>query len=147
MTISRIRLTLAVLSFAGYCALCTPGARALDPSQKITQYAHRTWTVRDGFTKGPVLAITQTTDGYVWLGTSFGLERFDGMRAVPWKPEDPRLPSPVIVSLLDGHDGTLWIGTLRGLVSWKSGRATEYEQLAGLSIDALTEGPDETVWA
>jgi signal transduction histidine kinase/ligand-binding sensor domain-containing protein len=144
---TRVRLTLAVLSFAECGALCTSGACALDALQHVTQYAHRTWTVREGFTKGPVSAITQTTDGYLWLGTSFGLVRFDGVRAVPWEPEHPRLPSPVIVSLLDGHDGTLWIGTLRGLVSWKSGRATEYEQLAGLSIDALTEGPDETVWA
>ena len=146
--ITRVRLTLAVLSFAAYATLCTPRALALDPSEHITQYAHRTWTVREGFTKGPVVAITQTPDGYLWLGTTFGLVRFDGVRAVPWvPPEGPRLPSPDILSLFSGHDGTLWIGTLRGLVSWKSGRATEYEQLAGFAVEALTEGPDGTVWA
>jgi Two component regulator propeller len=140
---TRIRLTLAVLSFAQCGTLCAPGARALDPSQHVTQYVHRTWTVREGFTKGAVLRITQTTDGYLWLGTAFGLMRFDGVRAVPWvPPEGPRLPSPVIISLLAGHDGTLWIGTYQGLVSWKSGRTTEYEQLAGLAVDALTGSRD-----
>jgi len=145
---TRIRLTLAVFSFAAYGGLFAPDARALDPSQHITQYAHRSWTVRGGFTKGPLLAITQTTDGYLWLGTGSGLVRFDGVRAAPWlPPESARLPSPVVRSLLTGHDGTLWIGTVRGLVGWKSGRATEYEQLSGRDVYALTEGPDGTVWA
>jgi ligand-binding sensor domain-containing protein/signal transduction histidine kinase len=148
MTTRPIWLTLSVLSFAGCFASCTSSARALDLPEQITLYAHRTWTVREGFTKGPVHAITQTMDGYLWLGTTAGLVRFDGIRAVPWlPPEGPRLPSPVILSLLDGHDGTLWIGTLRGLVSWKSGRATTYEQLAGLNVASLTEGPNGTVWA
>jgi ligand-binding sensor domain-containing protein/signal transduction histidine kinase len=145
---TRIRLTLAVLGFAAYAGLFTPDAGALDLSEHITQYRHRTWTVREGFTRGPVFAITQTPDGYLWLGTGSGLVRFDGVRAAPWvPPESARLPSPVVRSLLTGHDGTLWIGTLRGLVSWKLGRATEYEQLAGLDVDVLTEGPDGTVWA
>jgi len=144
----RPRLALAVLSLAGYVTLCVPDARALDPTQHVTQYSHRAWTVREGFIKGAVYSITQTPDGYLWLGTRSGLVRFDGARAVSWAPpEVPSLPSPVIVSLLNGHDGTLWIGTLRGLVSWKPGRATEYPQLADLSITALTEDPDGTVWA
>jgi signal transduction histidine kinase/ligand-binding sensor domain-containing protein len=145
---TRIWLMLAGLSFAAYGTSFSPSARALDSSQHITQYAHRTWTIREGFTKGPVFAITQTTDGYLWLGTALGLVRFDGVRAVPWVPPDgARLPSPDVASLLTAHDGALWIGTLRGLVAWKSGRATEYEQLAGLDVLALSEDPDGTVWA
>ena len=98
--------------------------------------------------KDQVFALTQTPDDYLWLGTGFGLLRFDGVRAVPWvPPAGARLPSPLVLSLLTGHDGTLWIGTLRGLVGSKSGRATECEQLAGLDVYALTEGRDGTVWA
>jgi signal transduction histidine kinase/ligand-binding sensor domain-containing protein len=145
---TQIRLMLVGLSFAACGALIIPGARALDSSHHITQYAHRTWTIREGFTKGPVFAITQTMDGYLWLGTALGLVRFDGVRAVPWVPPDgARLPSPNVASLLTTHDGALWIGTLRGLVAWKSGRATEFEQLAGLDVLALSEDPDGTVWA
>jgi signal transduction histidine kinase/ligand-binding sensor domain-containing protein len=147
-TTARMQLTAAVLSFAAYCTFLAPGACALDPSQHVTQYAHRTWTIRAGFTTGPVFAITQTTDGYLWLGTVRGLVRFDGVRAVPWVPPGgARLPSSEIRTLLTGHDGTLWIGTKQGLVSWKSGRTTEYEPLAGLAVYALTEGSDGTVWA
>lgn len=58
----------------------TTRAHALNPTQRIIQYAHRTWTLRGGFTKRPVFAITQTPDGYLWLGTGFGFLRFDGVR-------------------------------------------------------------------
>src|SRR6266850_4922062 len=94
-------------------------AFALDASLDISQYAHTAWTIRDGFTKGPINAIAQTPDGYLWLGTGFGLVRFDGVRAVPWQPKEGQLPSSVVGPLLVARDGTLWIGTLKGLASWK----------------------------
>ena len=79
------------------------------------QYAHTAWTIRDGFLKGGVRSIAQTSDGYLWLVTEFGLVRFDGVRAVPWTPPSGQsLPSTNIRSLLAARDGTLWIGTLEG---------------------------------
>jgi len=142
------RLTLAIVTLAGSIGFRPPDARALDPAQHVTQYSHRAWSIREGIVKGVVSGITQTPDGYLWLGTRFGLVRFDGARAIPWgPPEGPRLPSPVIISLLTGRDGTLWIGTLRGLVSWRSGVGTEYPVFAGMSVGVLSEGPDGTIWA
>jgi ligand-binding sensor domain-containing protein len=59
---------------------------ALDPSLDISQYAHTSWTVRDGFAAGTAFAMAQTPDGYLWLGTEFGLVGFDGVRRVFWQP-------------------------------------------------------------
>ncbi len=59
---------------------------ALNPSLDISQYAHTAWTVRDGFSLGNIYAIAQTPDGYLWLGSEFGLFRFDGLRFTPWQP-------------------------------------------------------------
>ena len=61
-------------------AVC-PCACALNPSLDINQYAHNAWTIRDGFFKGVIMSIAQTPDGYLWLGTEFGLRRFDGVRS------------------------------------------------------------------
>src|SRR5678809_1337652 len=86
-----------------------PCAFALNPALDISQYAHSTWKIRDGFPKGQVTSIAQTPDGYLWLGTEFGLVRFDGVRNTPWQaPPDQHLPSDYIFSLLAARDGTLW---------------------------------------
>ena len=91
---------------AGVLLMC-PRAFALNPALDVSQYAHTAWKIRDGFTKGGILSIAQTPDGYLWLGTEFGLVRFDGVRAVPWQPPaGQQLPANFVRNLLASRDGT-----------------------------------------
>jgi signal transduction histidine kinase/ligand-binding sensor domain-containing protein len=130
----------------GVLLLCSPDARGLDAALDVSQYAHTAWKVRDGFAKGRINSIAQTLDGYLWLGTDFGLYRFDGVRAVPWQPPGgQQLPSNTIVRLLVARDGTLWIGTLKGLASWKDGRITQYPEVS-TQIGPLLQDREGTVW-
>ncbi len=124
-----------------------PRAYGLDPALEVSQYAHTAWTIRGGFFKGVISSIAQTPDGYLWLGTEFGLLRFDGIRVVPWQPPGgEHLPSDHIWSLLAARDGTLWVGTKNGLVSWKDGKIKQYAELVGQSIPSLLEDREGTVW-
>ena len=50
----------------------------MDPDRAMSQYVHDRWGTEQGFPRGPVYAITQTPDGYLWIGTEAGLVRFDG---------------------------------------------------------------------
>jgi signal transduction histidine kinase/ligand-binding sensor domain-containing protein len=127
--------------------LACPCAFALNPALDVSQYAHTAWKIREGFTKGTIGSIAQTPDGYLWLGTEFGLLRFDGVRNVPWQPPpDQHLPSNQITRLLVALDGTLWIGTDKGLASWKDGKLTQYPELAGQKIVRLLEDREGSVW-
>ena len=64
----------------GLALLCLVGeARALDPNHTLSQYLREKWTADNNFPGGAVDAITQTADGYLWLGTEKGLVRFDGV--------------------------------------------------------------------
>src|SRR5215470_4416658 len=120
---------------------------ALNPSLAANQYAHTAWRVRDGFAKGEIQAIAQTADGYLWLGTTFGLFRFDGMRAVPWDSiSQTSLPSNNVWSLVGARDGALWIGTTRGLARWNGRTLTSFDQLAGQIVGHLLEDRDGVVW-
>ncbi|HWY59985.1 MAG TPA: two-component regulator propeller domain-containing protein [Terriglobales bacterium] len=133
---------LAGLLIARTCAF------ALNPALDVSQYAHTAWKIRDGFAKGSILSIAQTPDGYLWLGTAFGLYRFDGVRSVLWQPPpDQQFPSNTITNLVVARDGTLWIGTWSGLASWKNGRLTQYAELAGSAIFALVEDRVGSIWA
>ena len=141
-------VVLIATSFLACVLLACPTAFALNPSLDASQFAHTSWKIREGFSRGQINAIAQTPDGYLWLGTEFGLLRFDGIKNVPWQPPgDQHLPSNWIFSLLATRDGTLWIGTSKGLVSWKNGKLTSYKELAGLYIFKLLEDRDGTVWA
>jgi signal transduction histidine kinase/ligand-binding sensor domain-containing protein len=122
-----------------------PCAVALNPSLYANQYAHTAW--KDGFFRSQFSSVAQTPDGYLWLGTEFGLFRFDGVRAVPWQPPpNEHLSSSYIRRLLATRDGTLWIGTLKGLASWRDGKLTQYDELAELYIFSLLEDREGTVW-
>src|SRR6185295_18704289 len=123
-TVARRVVLLLLLS-----AVCRSAA-ALDTALDASQYAHTSWKIREGFVKGAITTIAQTPDGYLWLGTDFGLLRFDGVRAIPWQPpRDQPLPSSYITRLVAARDGTLWIGTLSGLASWKDGTLSQYAEL------------------
>jgi ligand-binding sensor domain-containing protein len=142
----RAHLT-AVLRLAMVLACCSC-VFALDPSLDISQYAHTSWKIRDGFINGSIVAIAQSSDGYLWLGTEFGLARFDGVRAVPWQPPTgQQLPSNNILTLLFARDDTLWIGTLSGLASWRDGQLTTYPEMEGQMIISLLQDREGAIWA
>ena len=138
---SSAALFLSILLASCACAL------ASDNSLDVSQYAHTAWKIREGFTKGTIFSIAQTPDGYLWLGTEFGLVRFDGVQAIPWKPPaGEQLPGSWINALLVTRDGTLWIATEKGLASWKEGKLTQYPEVAGHVVTALLEDASGTLW-
>src|SRR5262245_10501452 len=60
----------------------------------------RAYRIADGLPSNIVNAIAQDRDGYLWLGTSSGLVRFDGANFVLWGADvDPALPSESISAL------------------------------------------------
>lgn len=122
-------------------------AESLNPAYAIDSYAHATWTRRGGAFIGTPSAIAQTKDGYLWLGTEFGLTRFDGVRFVPWRsPSGSPFDTQPVVALRGTPDGSLWIGTARGLGRWLNGTLTQYQELAGRYVTSIQEDADGAVW-
>jgi signal transduction histidine kinase/ligand-binding sensor domain-containing protein len=143
-----MKATLALITIGGLMLLLgTCPALALDPSLDLSQYGHTAWTARDGFSVGAIFAMAQTPDGYLWLGTEFGLFRFDGLHAVPWQPPAGRQLPKTPYALLVSRDGTLWIGTFAGLVSWNGNKLTEYPEVGPAFVTSLLEDREGTVWA
>ena len=65
-----------------------------------------------------ISCICQDQAGYIWIGTDYGLNRFDGYRFTTYlnHPEDSTsLDYNVVVSVFCDRDGRLWVGTSRGL--------------------------------
>ena len=91
---------------------------ALDPSRPPNRYGHDVWLASDGLPQEFVQAVTQTRDGYLWIGSLGGLFRFDGVRFTVFDPGNtPGLKDARILALSQGRDGALWIGTAAGGVA------------------------------
>ena len=83
---------------------------ALDPNRSIAQYIHDVWGSDKGFPGGPVNAITQTPDGYLWIAIAKGLLRFDGLNFKYFQHSNtPELPAGPVLGLAVDSEGTLWI--------------------------------------
>src|SRR6266436_5860398 len=65
------------------------------------------WRVEEGLPDNIVDAITQTPDGYLWLGTQGGLVRFDGVRFST--VDDPAFKIERVRQLYVDRSGRLWV--------------------------------------
>lgn len=123
---------------------------ALEPSSPLSDYARQTWLMENGLPQNTVQALTQTGDGFVWLGTEAGLVRFDGIGFQVFdRNSNPALPSGDIRCLLQTHDGALWVGTGAGLVRWRDGVVKTFSTRDGLpdnGVVALQESADGVLW-
>ena len=85
-------------------------AAAIDPNRDLSQYIHDEWGTAKGFPGGQVYAITQTSDGYLWIGAEKGLVRFDGLNFHLFQHANtPVIPVGPIRSLVADNEGSLWI--------------------------------------
>src|SRR5947208_13792776 len=70
------------------------------------------WTTQKGLPESSVFSLFQTRDGYLWVGTGYGLARFDGIHFNTFDEADaPGLSSGKIVRLFEDSRGNLWVGT------------------------------------
>lgn len=124
---------------------------AIDREAGLLQMRHRAWATRDG-APGPVLAIAQTLDGWLWIGTPAGLYRFDGVAFERMSSlGGVRLRSPAVRSLTVDHTGALWIGYLYGGIDRYAGlvlkRYGTEQGLPTATVGRIAVDSHGTVWA
>lgn len=124
---------------------------ALDPGKPVEFYRHNVWTAEDGLPMNTVISITQTPDGYIWLGTETGLVRFDGLEFDVFSSENtPELLNNLILSLHSGQGGELWIGTRGGGITCFQDETfhtmTTRDGLLDNEVWTIMETGDGAVW-
>jgi signal transduction histidine kinase/ligand-binding sensor domain-containing protein len=134
------------LCAAACWVLLGPQSEASDSNKPLTEYTHTVWTHKDGIPSAFIYSIAQTRDGYLWLATTDGLVRFDGVRFVHWRPETGHTALlGVVRSLCAAQDGSLWIGTATGLVGRIRGEdLTTFS--VGVQAEAMLEDRDGKLW-
>lgn len=106
--------------------------------------------IEDGLPNSAVWKILQDSEGYMWLGTPDGLNRYDGhsFRVYHYVPEDPSsLRDEHITSIHEDRSGVLWIRTQQG---WLEKYDREQDQFThyriGSWITAVYEDRSGVLW-
>ncbi len=85
---------------------------------QISRLRFQRLNVEHGLPQSRVTAITQDSQGFIWLGSEDGLSRFDGHQFVVYR-EDKQKPRSffghTIFAIFVDLTGVLWIGTDKGL--------------------------------
>ena len=112
-----------------------------------------TFDVTDGLGYGPVNAILQDRQGYLWVGTNGGVSRFDGSEFTTFTQDDG-LPANGVIDIVEDRNGNLWFGTRRNGVcrynpQTSSGKTwttfkTDDDNLNRVS--SLVEDRDGNIW-
>ncbi len=114
-----------------------------------TEYHHTMWTADNGL--GAVFDIQQASDGYLWLTTSTGVFRFDGVRFESVEEAtNGAVPNSEIHSAFLSSSGGVWLKTrAAGLLFWDHGRLsvfTDRRCTPALQMEGLAEDKDGTLW-
>ncbi|WP_348698976.1 two-component regulator propeller domain-containing protein [Duganella fentianensis] len=108
--------------------------------------------VEQGLTQETVTAILQDKQGYLWLGTQAGLNRYDGYRITAFKntPNDSAsLQDNYIQALYEDAQGAIWVGSRGGLDRYDAATRT-FAHLLGrersISVTAIISDGKQGLW-
>lgn len=112
--------------------------------------------VKDGLSDDKATAIVRDTEGFVWIATQDGLNRFDGKSIVTYffdKNDSTSLPSNVISALCLDNDGDLWVGTRDGGLSFFNRETNDFTNydidnstIISNSINAIELDNEGNLW-
>ena len=106
-----VRFTLLV-----FLAFFSIAASGQNQSGSIYDFDIKHWNSADGLSSNSVRAVSQDQQGYLWIGTLYGLNRFDGHHFTQFSTKTSRqLASNSINKLLLDQQGYMWVGTKAGL--------------------------------
>lgn len=131
------------------CCLLFLSARSIFGS--TDDWFARVWQTDDGLPDNVISGLAQTADGFLWIGTSGGLVRFDGRQFQDFSPANiPDVPNQVVRALIRDHRGALWIGIDHGtIISLEGDQARVYTEKEGsvhAIIRSMLEDSDGAIW-
>ncbi|MBV2128036.1 ligand-binding sensor domain-containing protein [Arsukibacterium indicum] len=115
--------------------------------QSVYDFDIRHWTSNDGLSSNSVRTVVQDNLGYLWLGTLYGLNRFDGLQFEHFITDNTRhLASNSITRLLRDKSGYIWVGTKAGLSGFDPATLKFERYPIVAEVTALIAVTDDEIW-
>ncbi len=112
-------------------------------------------TINDGLSQSTINCILQDFNGYIWIGTQDGLNKYDGYNVTQYKHllnNENSLSNSYITALFEDKKGGIWIGTQEGGLNYKNSDNDEFshvkleERLKTAHVTAIIQGQNNTLW-
>ncbi|SMO43432.1 ligand-binding sensor domain-containing protein [Fodinibius sediminis] len=98
----------------------------------------RTYSIEKGLSESVVNGMMQDHEGYLWIATSYGLNRFDGIQFKNYYREDG-LHDNKVTALFEDRDNQLWIGTESGVNLIKADSIHKPSALQALNVSTILD--------
>lgn len=123
------------------CLFASFRVSAQVPSKPLSHYLREDLGSDRGFPGGPINAITQTSDGYLWIGAQKGLVRFDGREFHLFSQSSSNgNPLGPVLGLLPDYQGNLWVRLQGpGLLRYRDGRFEDFTNNFEIPEVAVTQ--------
>ena len=133
-----------------WAARAAPWADSDSIQEPGPRYRVTRWTSEDGLPQNTARRLLQTRNGYLWVGTLYGLARFDGLHFKLFgQMNTAQMASDAIDAMAeDPGDGSLWIGTGEGLLHY-AGHRFEHHSLGKSgsgAVGSLWPGRESGIW-
>jgi len=142
-----------IFLFALFCSLSILKSAATDV---VNNLSFDLYSQEHGLSNNQIHCILQDSKGWMWMGTSQGVCRFDGYRFTAFKndPDDSTsLKGNLVRVIYEDHKGQLWVGTENGgLNKFDRGSETfrhpfcQREQLKNVTIASVLEDKNGALW-
>jgi signal transduction histidine kinase/ligand-binding sensor domain-containing protein len=136
-------------SLASLVLILIAVSRIQIPAQELRNFHHTAWSFDSEM--GAVFDIQQSPDGYLWLTTSRGIFRFDGVRFQSADEITSGATQHIeFASVFVSSSGDVWLRTrLPGLLLWRDGKLSAFPVKGctpGLLTGSTVEDRDGTIW-
>lgn len=137
----------SVLAAVLVLTVLTPNSLWADQTIRFKQLS-----VVDGLSQDTINAVAQDHQGFIWLATQFGLNRYDGRVFETWHHDPNRpdsLPHDWVWSLFVDSSGHLWVGTSEAGLARFDPHDERFERVGqfGGHVRSIVEDAEGHIWA
>lgn len=121
-------------------------------SQQIKRLSHIAYNVNEGLLQSHVVDICEDGNGFIWMSTGSGVQRFDGRKfyTIPVTNDNRGLPDDRYVKFFRLQNGNLWLSHQKGISEYdistnRFRTIREVDPLQGIHHRTFAED-DDGVW-
>ncbi len=123
---------------------------------QTTNETYRHISSKDGLSSGFVWDMLEDRNGFIWVATNTGLDKYDGYSVTNYRndPSDPNSITPgQVFSIIEDYSGMIWVGTAAGLGMMDPSTGLFYpvrvprSTKPRIGVRALEQREDSSIWA